>query len=386
MTDFKSTLGPRGRKCGPRGPRGPRGHAGPGGPATSLVGPTEGPGALVADEDIPEGFVVSGNGSAVLAISLNPSNNRVPKAIGHDCITCFRDARGNLFCSRCSDCLINPETDEYECPMWPIGLASQHAEVGQTVRYVAAGPLELPTARWDVVTGGTGGLVPHLFYYLSQTQPGRLTTNPPRSGQAIKIGVAISSKVLDVNIESGQTDGFTLVGRGSQIPTPFSVMGYGFAGGSDFEGRNDAAWQLAAAGILPGTPIAKNLVDGASVVGQQLAFAGAWLTSHVIGLSTPGVGQSGGMEQGKFVSGGLFEMAEAEWDAVWTASDPNRGSGSGLIPGYPYYLSDIPGTSYLINKTGVPPVIPGNWLTKCFVALSSTYVLIQIGDPTSTPA
>ena len=74
-------------------------------------------------------------------------------------------------------------------------------------------------------------------------------------------------------------------------------------------------------------------------------------------------------------------MTEAQWNAVWTASDPDRGVGSGLLPGYPYYLSDVPGTFFLIDKTGTPPVASGNWITKCFVALSSTVALIQIGAP-----
>lgn len=78
-------------------------------------------------------------------------------------------------------------------------------------------------------------------------------------------------------------------------------------------------------------------------------------------------------------------MTEAQWDAVWTASDPNRGSGSGLLPGYPYYLSDVPGTFFLINTTGAALVPPGRWITKCFVALSPTVALIQISDPQVSP-
>ena len=90
---------------------------------------------------------------------------------------------------------------------------------------------------------------------------------------------------------------------------------------------------------------------------------------------------TGPIKSESFISGGLFELTEAQWDAVWTASDPDRGLGSGLLPGYSYYLSDVPGTFFLINKTGAPPVAPGNWLTNCFVALSSTTALIQISDP-----
>jgi hypothetical protein len=42
----------------------------------------------------------------------------------------------------------------------------------------AAGLLELATADWDLVTGGSGGLLPGVPYYLGTT-PGSLTTTPP---------------------------------------------------------------------------------------------------------------------------------------------------------------------------------------------------------------
>ncbi len=359
---------------GKRGHRGYRGEPGPGGPATSLDGPTSGPGALVGDEDIPAGFVVSGDGSAVLAVAVDSKESRVPTSALIS-ITCPDDIR----CGCTWNPFTNPPTKI--CPKNAIGVASIQTSAGQVARYVAAGQVTLPASTWDAATGGSGGLVPHTVYYLSQTTPGHLIAVRPSSGQAVKIGIALTPEVFDVQIESGQIDGLTIISDGTSIPGAFSATGYGFASGRDFEGNSDRAWQLSTAGILPGTPIFKTLLDGTNVVGQQSASAAAWLSSHVIGLSTPGLGQFGGIEQGKFISGGLFEMTEAQWNAVWTETDPNRGVGSGLLPGYPYYLSDVPGTFFLINTNGVPVVGPGTWITKCFVALSPTMALIQIGDP-----
>jgi hypothetical protein len=184
---------------------------------------------------------------------------------------------------------------------------------------------------------------------------------------------------------SGQTDGYTLVPRGP-APGPYSTTGYGFAAGYDLKGVSGLSWQLAATNtLLPGTPVYKNLTGGTGLAGQEAASAAAWLSSHVLGLTTPTPPMAPtptlANSLNSFVSNGLFEMTEDQWDAVWTASDPNRGEGIGLLPGYPYYLSDVPGTSFLIDMTGTTSVFIGHWRVKCFTALSSTQVLIQISDP-----
>ena len=262
-------------------------------------------------------------------------------------------------------------------------------------RFVAAGPLTLSTNVWDARTGGSGGLVPNAIYWLSSTTRGHMTTVRPTTGQIVQIGVAFSKTTLNVQItplieDHDLTDGLTIIGNGSEFSLtelgggPLSAAAYGFGSGHDFEGRSSASWQVEPAGILPGTPIFKLL--GEVEPGQAPASAAAWLSSHVIGLKPPPpptIPLPSISTSPLFVSGGLFELTEAQWNAVWTATDPDRGAGSGLLPGYPYYLSDVPGTFFLIDKTGTPPVASGNWITKCFVALSSTYALIQIGDPRS---
>jgi hypothetical protein len=76
--------GERGKR-GHRGPEGPQGPAGPGGPATTLVGPTEGDGVIIAAENIPVGSVIAAGGSAVLALAANAVNinqtGRIPLGI-----------------------------------------------------------------------------------------------------------------------------------------------------------------------------------------------------------------------------------------------------------------------------------------------------------------
>ena len=357
-----------GGKRGKRGHRGHRGERGPGGPATSLVGDQE------AEEDIPAGYVVAVTGS-------------VSRAFGSDQV--FKSCP--VICLNCAHiCGDDPAGDNDQCyyvcveSSNVLGVTSAPVSSGGAAQYVTAGPLVLDTATWDASTGGSGGLVPGQSYYLSQTERGRLTASYPRSGKTAKIGTAINQTTLNVQIESGQTDGYTLVKR-PPGPGPYSAVAYGFTNGLDFKWRSNVSWQLAPTATIPGTPIYKNLVGGTDLTGQEPASAAARLSSHVLGLTTPTSpipdATTPARKLESFISGGLFEMTESQWDAVWTASDPNRGAGSGLLTGYPYYLSDVPGTFFLIDLNDTPPVAPGNWLTKCFVALSPTTALIQIGDP-----
>ena len=393
--------GERGER-GPDGHRGPTGPGGPGGPATSLVGPTSGPAAQIATEEIPAGFVIVFAGSVALAeasslldpgLSLGATANNAAEArtiAGGDCSgPC--PASSNKCCY--SVCQQNPEGffPPIICTDWcckvadTLGVALANVAIGEIVDYISAGPAVLDTISWDAATGGSGGLIPGQIYYLSQTEPGRLTPLYPfGGGKVVKIGQALNSTTLNVKIESGHTDGYTVVPR-PPLPGAYSVVAYGFASGQDLKGSSNASWQLASINSLPGTPIYKDLVDSPDLIGQQPASASAWLSSHVIGLTTPTPPMvpipAAPNRLESFISGGLFHMTAAQWDAVWTSADPNRGLGSGLRPGFPYYLSDVPGTFFLIDATGVPPVAPGNWITKCFVALSSTTALIQIGDP-----
>ena len=64
------------------------------------------------------------------------------------------------------------------------------------------GILVATTGQWDVVTGGSGGLVAGTVYYLDPSTAGNITsTAPTTSGQyVIRIGVALSDTELEISI------------------------------------------------------------------------------------------------------------------------------------------------------------------------------------------
>ena len=64
------------------------------------------------------------------------------------------------------------------------------------------GTFELPTAAWDMLTGDVGGLKAGKEYFLSDAILGGLITPPNVNAAAVtKLGKAVSSTVLDLNIE-----------------------------------------------------------------------------------------------------------------------------------------------------------------------------------------
>lgn len=64
------------------------------------------------------------------------------------------------------------------------------------------GALTTTTARWDAITGESGGLIAGAIYFLSAAAPGQLTrTAPTGPGEfVLKIGTAISSETLEITI------------------------------------------------------------------------------------------------------------------------------------------------------------------------------------------
>lgn len=66
------------------------------------------------------------------------------------------------------------------------------------------GVLVATTAEWDVVTGGSGGLTPGSFYYLSADTAGELlTTVPTDAGEFVaRVGQALSATELEISIMS----------------------------------------------------------------------------------------------------------------------------------------------------------------------------------------
>ena len=81
-----------------------------------------------------------------------------------------------------------------------IGLLAAAAAAGATTPVIDNGELVLTTAQWTAIGGGTSGLVAGASYYLSNSVAGNITTVVPTTGFVIKLGKALSSTKLLVNI------------------------------------------------------------------------------------------------------------------------------------------------------------------------------------------
>lgn len=82
-----------------------------------------------------------------------------------------------------------------------IGLAL--ADVAATFALIvrARGRIDLTTAVWDAVTGDVGGLTPSARYYVSGAVAGQLVKVPPASGFVVKVGRAINSTTMDLELQ-----------------------------------------------------------------------------------------------------------------------------------------------------------------------------------------
>lgn len=83
-----------------------------------------------------------------------------------------------------------------------VGITIEHAVPGSRVLTQTGGPLELTVAQWANITGQVNGLTRGIPYYLSATNPGKLTvTAPSGSGQFVApVGVAHSATLLFVQL------------------------------------------------------------------------------------------------------------------------------------------------------------------------------------------
>lgn len=77
--------------------------------------------------------------------------------------------------------------------------AGEATQIGHRIIIQYGGPLSLPLAAWDRVTGQTGGLTTGAQYYLSNTA-GLLTTTP--GTWTTRVGVATNANTLLIGIES----------------------------------------------------------------------------------------------------------------------------------------------------------------------------------------
>jgi len=60
--------------------------------------------------------------------------------------------------------------------------------------------VSLSTGAWDAVTGGSGGLTPGAYYYLSTATAGGITSTAPNStgNMLLRVGLAVSATVLNL--------------------------------------------------------------------------------------------------------------------------------------------------------------------------------------------
>lgn len=63
------------------------------------------------------------------------------------------------------------------------------------------GVITATTGQWDAVTGGTGGLVFNDEYWLDNVTAGHITNVAPTSGYITKVGRAISTTEMLIDIE-----------------------------------------------------------------------------------------------------------------------------------------------------------------------------------------
>ena len=313
--DDDGERGERGKR-GKRGKRGQRGHdgrdgdtgpAGPGGPAIVLVGPTSGPGALIAAEDLPAGSPISLNEAGQVILAL-------------------------------------PATDTFPGTE-VIGVVSQDTAAGQVVQFVAAGPLTLDAATWDAITGGSGGLVPGATYYQSLAAPGRLTLDP---ASGLAVGIASSPSTFLIRICCRDIDAFIFdpsgsrgaiqnngtgnratgtgavaEGAGSNAESPFAhAEGFGTNAGVDFshsEGFQTVTGNRGFPG-LPGGPLP--LIYGAHAEGVRTranniaahaegdSTTASGLTAHAEGFNTTASGSQSHAEGLNSIASGSIAHAE----------------------------------------------------------------------------
>lgn len=79
-------------------------------------------------------------------------------------------------------------------------MASVSTSAGTQGSVTNSGFLTATTGQWDAVTGQTGGLTFNANYYLSNTTNGALTSTAPSSGWYVKVGTAVSTTDLAINI------------------------------------------------------------------------------------------------------------------------------------------------------------------------------------------
>lgn len=89
-----------------------------------------------------------------------------------------------------------------------IGIAYEPILIGQTKLVLVEGTMTMPTGDWDVVTGGSGGLInDDIPYFLDFSIAGRLQKNinidaAPANSYLVAVGYAINANQLKIDIDA----------------------------------------------------------------------------------------------------------------------------------------------------------------------------------------
>lgn len=83
---------------------------------------------------------------------------------------------------------------------YPVGLASAAISNTASGTVIVGGVATGTTGEWDAVTGQTGGLTPGSRYWLSNATAGNLTTTAPTTGYLVKVGIAVSTTQMLLQI------------------------------------------------------------------------------------------------------------------------------------------------------------------------------------------
>jgi len=83
-----------------------------------------------------------------------------------------------------------------------VGLVNDTVLVGAVGPVISSGQIEQPTNMWDALTGDVGGLTAGKDYFLRGDYLGGLSKTPPPTGFIVMLGKAVSSTILDVDVET----------------------------------------------------------------------------------------------------------------------------------------------------------------------------------------
>lgn len=205
---------------------------------------------------------------------------------------------------------------------------------------VAVGEVTLTTAQWDVITGGSGGLMPSNgpVYYLSAATAGRITTTAPSIKAPVLIALSTTKAFINIGISSVTTSSSS--------------------GGSSTTFTSATNFDL-------GTPVYYNGTNWISAI----ASSDNTIVQYVISAKT-----GAGPYDYTALASGEVTLTTGQWDA-------RTGGSGGLTAGSTYYLSStLAGRISTTPGLILSPVLRAISTTKAFISLSINSTESGMGD------